>query len=348
MTTSSLRAGMGLAVVSLLWVAACSAAFSSGLVLPLLQPLASGATSLALLLGYRFSIADRDKHRLRRAVSLYLPASEVNRMIARGETPALGGETREVTVWFSDIAGFTQLSEGMEATRLVKVLNAYFSEMTAIIESHGGIVDKFMGDGIIAVFGAPLADAEHARHAIGAALACAARLDHLNRSRALPGGCELHARFGINTGKAVVGNIGSAARFNYTVVGDAVNVAARLEGANKAYGTRILISEATAEAAGHAVICREIDLVRVVGRAEPVRVFEPLTDADGADGQRARHGFAEALADFRAGRFAEAGRRFRQLAPGDPVAARFCDRAVALAEAGGSGAWDAVNDLTEK
>ena len=148
--------------------------------------------------------------------------------------------------------------------------------MTEIVEAHGGIVDKYVGDGIVAMFGAPAEDPEQALHAVQAALACRRREFRSQFFREIIGERELQTRIGINTGEIIVGNIGSRQRLNYTVMGDAVNLAARLESANKLYGTSILVSEATMAACGQAVAFREIDHVRVIGRQAPVRIFEPL------------------------------------------------------------------------
>ena len=155
-------------------------------------------------------------------------------------------------------------------------MNRYLGAMTDVVEAHGGFVDKYIGDGILAVFGAPLADAAHARNAVSAALACQRALDELDLHDLLPSAKRLVARIGINTGEVLVGNIGSPRRFNYTVMGDAVNLASRLEGANKQHGTRILISETTASALTDAFELREIDTITVKGREQPVRVYEPI------------------------------------------------------------------------
>jgi adenylate cyclase len=158
--------------------------------------------------------------------------------------------------------------------------------MTEIIEREGGIVDKYIGDAIVAIFGAPLDDAEHAGHAVRAALACRDRLEQLNADPAVFSGARLRTRIGLSTGPAVVGNVGSQRRFNYTAMGDTVNVAARLEAANKTYGTTILASAAVRNAAGAGFRWREIGRIQVKGRADPLTVFEPETDADDASLRR--------------------------------------------------------------
>lgn len=244
-------------------------------VLPWLNLLTAMIVAGVAVIAYRFTVADRDRRQLARVFALYLPPALVSRMLDSGRLPTLGGEEREVTVLFSDIAGFTALAEACDPRTLVQGLNTYFTAMTAIIEDHGGFVDKYIGDAIVAVFGAPVADGRHAAHAVRAALQMQAMLRREPQSFAIAGQ-ELRSRIGLNTGPVLIGNIGSPRRFNYTAMGDAVNLAARLEGANKRYGTGILASEMTVAAAGDGILFRPVDTVRVVGRSQPVQLFEPL------------------------------------------------------------------------
>lgn len=355
MALSFVAAGFVLLLGFLAWAGVAIMGFSDAQVLPLLRPLAGAAVAFAALLGYRFTIADKDKRYIRQAFSHYLPAPVVDRMVAEGRVPALGGETRELTIWFSDIANFTSFSEHMSPAQLVQFLNSYLSEMTELLDSHGGFVDKYVGDAILAVFGAPLDDPDHALHAVEAALACTHRLREMGRELSLIADRPLVARIGINSGQALVGNIGSRRRFNYTVMGDAVNLASRLEGANKVYGTDILVSEATVAGCADRVNFREIDLVRVVGRNSPVRIFEPLglnfteeptPERAAQDSQVTR--FTAALDAFRSRRFAAAAEAFAALAETDTVAAHYADRARALAESPPGEGWDGINNLTEK
>jgi adenylate cyclase len=355
MTLSFLSAGLVLLLGFLGWTCVATLGFADAQVLPLLRPLASAAVAFAALLGYRFTIADKDKRYIRQAFSLYLPTPVVDRMVAGGKVPTLGGETRELTIWFSDIADFASLSEHMPPAQLVQFLNSYLSEMTDLLDRHGGFVDKYIGDAILAVFGAPVDDPDHALHAVEAALACRNRLEEMSREFSQMVGRPLSARIGINSGQAIVGNIGSRRRFNYTVMGDAVNLASRLEGANKIYGTDILVSDTAMAGCGDRVKFREIDLVRVVGRESPVRIFEPfsLTGAEAptpesvAQDEQAGH-FAAALGAFREQRFAAAADAFAELAEIDAVAAYYVDRARALAESPPDAGWDGITNLTEK
>ncbi len=326
-----------------LWAVVATAMFQAGILLPLLQPIVASLIALGGILGFRFVVADKDKRYLRQAFGLYLPGPIVDRLIASAEPPALGGETRDLTVLFSDIQGFTGIAEGLGPEAVVSFLNRYLSIMSDTIEAHGGFVDKYIGDAVVAVFGAPLDDPDHARHAVEAALACQRNLAARQGEMGLPGDQIVATRIGINSGEMLVGNIGSARRFNYTVMGDAVNLAARLEGANKVYGTSVLVSEETRRLAGVAPPFREIDRIRVLGRGQPVTVYEPL---DGAARPSPR--FDEALDAYRSGHFADAARAFGEaVAGGDTVAEAFLERMAAMGGRAPDG-WDGITDLDSK
>lgn len=336
----------GLALLALLPPAA-ALLLQAGIATPWLDAAAAGLFALGAVIALRFAVTDKDKRLMAKVFSLYLPPTEINRMLASGRMPALGGEEREVTVLFSDIAGFTAISEACEPTVLVPALNEYFSAMTAIIEDHGGFVDKFIGDAIVAVFSAPLHDARHAEHAVRAALHMRDLLAE-QPERFAAAGIPFRTRIGINTGPALIGNIGSPRRFNYTAIGDAVNLASRLEGANKKYGTAILMSEATAKACGNHVLMRAIDTVRVVGRDQPVRLFEPL----------ARSGRATPAQDAAASAFAAAWAALERRNPAaalaalgpldqDAAARILADHIRALGPPSGAD-WPPVTNLTEK
>ena len=227
----------------------------------------------ATLVLYSFRVSEQ--RYLKRAFAHYVPKAVVEDLVADAGKLQLGGEKRELTVLFSDIRGFTTLSEAMAPEELVKLMNEYFTVMTAKVFEHRGSLDKYIGDAIMAVFGAPRAEPQHA------ALACRSALDMLRalqalraswRARGIP---AIDIGVGINTGPMVVGNMGSASRFNYTVVGDAVNLASRIEHLNKAYGTNILVSEYTYKVVKDEFPrAREVDRVRVRGRAQPVHLYE--------------------------------------------------------------------------
>lgn len=245
------------------------------LAFPFLVPLVEGGGAFVGLLAYRFALVDRQKMRIRRLFSLYTSPSLIEKMLADDRLPELGGEERQVTVWFSDLAGFTALAEGLRPAEVVRLMNRYLTEITDLVEEHGGFVDKYIGDAVLAIFGAPHADPEHAVKAVAAALAVQRRLAELAGGTEFMGR-KMITRIGINTGPAMVGNIGSPRRFNYTVIGDTVNLASRLEGANKYLGSLILLSEYTAAVLPPAVVLREVETIRVKGRQAPLKVYEPL------------------------------------------------------------------------
>jgi adenylate cyclase len=338
----------GLLLVLLVWAASAVIAFERGIVLPLFATVGACGLAFPLTLAYRFTISDRDRRQLSRAFSLYLPPTIIERLVESNRPPELGGEERELSILFSDIGKYTELAERMEPAALVSELNDYFAAMTEIVERRNGFVDKFVGDAVVAVFGAPLEDPEHAKHAVLAALEMQGALASSDGRFRFGGAQAIGIRIGINSGRALIGNIGSPRRFNYTVMGDAVNLASRIEGANKEYGTRILVSEETQVACGSEIVFRAIDRVRVVGRASPVTLFEPRGAAPHemreTDALRA---FAAAREHWVGGRFAEAERAFAALAENDGAAAAFAARARELREHPPP-EWTGVTDLTRK
>jgi adenylate cyclase len=195
-----------------------------------------------------------------------------------------------------------------------------------VIYANGGTVDKYEGDAIIAFWNAPLSQHDHALRAVRAALECQQRLSELNPTFHEQVGTSLIQRIGINSGPVVVGNMGSRQRFNYTFLGDAGNLASRLEGINKQFGTTILISESTRHQLDDSIAARELGLVRVIGRREPVRIFEPMLPAQAAARQDLLARFAKALAAFYAGDLRSALQEFQDIAAGDPAAAAYASR----------------------
>ena len=332
-----------------LWTALSVAVFRSGLALPLLLPLVASLVVLVLTIAWRFMVADKDKRLLRQSFALYLAPAVIDRMLASSRPPELGGEARTVTIYFSDVAGFSSFSERMQPHEIVALMNDYLSAMTEIIEQEGGFVDKYIGDAIVAVFGAPADDPRHAAAAVRAALRCQARLQEMNASTGPFRSRPLSQRIGLNSGEVLVGNIGSRRRFNYTVMGDAVNLASRLEGANKYFRTSVIASEATVELAGPEFSWRELDQIRVKGRSLPVRIYEPLSEGVPPP-ERAMEAaaYGEGLAEWRAGRFAAAAEAFARHAPTDPPAAAFLERARELARDPPAADWDSVNTLLDK
>jgi class 3 adenylate cyclase len=274
----------------------------------------------------------------------------IDKMLASNRLPVLGGETREVTVFFSDLEGFSSIAEKLSPAELVKFMNEYLSAMTEIIENNGGYIDKYIGDSIVAVFGAPADDKEHAINAARAALDCHARLDELNRNSAVFHGYTVAHRIGLNSGEALVGNIGSRRRFNYSVMSDAVNVASRLEGANKYYGTTILASETTSKLTGSKFFWRELDTIRVQGRSNPVRIYELIAEAGEENPQQAAAAanYSEGLARWRRREFEAAAECFGRFADLDRPSALFLSRANALVRNPPPQVWEPVNVLAAK
>jgi adenylate cyclase len=254
---------------------------------------------------------------------------------------------------FVDLGGFTRLAEELAPESVVAHLNEYFEAVCGAVLDEDGTVKEFEGDGVVAFWGAPIAQPDHARRACRAALAAAARLDGLCarwRERGVPAPSW---RMGLHTAELVAGEIGSAERGTYGVVGDGMNLASRLEGANKAYGTRILVSDATRAQAGAEFATRELDLVRVVGRRAPVRVYELVAFAEGVDSRlrRALELYELALVCYRTRDFAGAQRALdalRELAPDDAPAARLAERVRAFSAVPPGADWDGVTALESK
>ena len=333
-----------------IWTSVATFAFTKALALPLSEPFLAGLSSMIAIVAYRLGVTDKGERLLRKSFALYLAPQVIEKMLASNKQPVLGGETREVTVFFSDLEGFSAISEKMTPADLVAFMNEYLSAMTEIIESKGGYVDKYIGDSIVAVFGAPADDRDHASSAAHAALGCRARLAELNRGSAAFRGHEVAHRMGLNSGEALVGNIGSRRRFNYSVMGDAVNVASRLEGANKYYGTTIVASEMTVALTGSKFAWRELDAVRVRGRSGPVKIYELLAETGQETPKQVTSAaaYAEGLAHWRARGFDAAAACFERVAGIDKPSALFLGRANAFRSNPPSLDWDPVSTLEGK
>jgi len=332
----------------IIWTSIVVTSFNYGIVLPLLNPIVAAFITLGTVLGFRFMIADKDKRLIKNVFGLYLEPAIIDQMMEAGDTPKLGGEQREITVWFSDIANYTSISEQLSPTELVEFLNKYFDSMTTIVKQYGGFVDKYVGDAIIAVFGAPLNDPQHALHAVQSALACDKRLKELESSFGLPNDLIVRARIGINTGQMLIGNIGSSNRLNYTVMGDAVNLAARIEGVNKIYGTTVMATDSTIEQCAGKIVARELDVVRVKGKENPTVIYEPL-DGDSSYHEQLLKDFAAALAYYRKREFNQALNIFQALADkGDPASAVFVQRIETILQQSIAENWEPIYTLDTK
>jgi adenylate cyclase len=261
-------AGLNLAANFYLWSEA-------QLILPLASVLITILVMAFLQITYDYFIESRRKQRLGRLFGQYIPAELVEEIDASAEELSLEGENREMTVLFSDVRGFTTISEGLEPTELTQLMNEFLTPITKIIHDHRGTIDKYMGDAVMAFWGAPLRDPQHARNALCAALAMIDAMEKVTESFATRGWPAIKVGIGISSGPMNVGNMGSEFRMAYTVMGDVVNLGSRLEGQTKTYGVNIIVSEETA-ALLDGFVLRELDLIRVKGKNVPITIYEPL------------------------------------------------------------------------
>jgi len=339
------------------YVGIALALFARGAVVEIALPtVLTGAVLLAATIG-GLATEGREKAHLRGVFSQYVSRPVVDRILADPARARLGGERKELTVLFADIRGFSQVAEGMAPEQLAAFLGEYLSPMTDLVLASGGTLDKYIGDAIMAFWGAPIDMPDHAARACEVALKMQEALLALNRAWAQAGRPSIAIGIGLNTGPMAVGNMGSTARFEYTVLGDQVNLASRLEALTKEYGVGILVGESTARAAGDGFGFREVDLVRVKGRAGAAPVFELVgrsgdTGAAGGAGGvegpgAAEPAFARALALYRDRRFGEAKAAFAAMV-GDPAAAVMAARCEVLAGSPPPPDWDGVYDQRSK
>lgn len=280
--TMKLRWSVPLGVILLagyIWFA-FSAFTNTGIVYTLVEPLVALTLCYASAMTFTTATEGKQKSQIKHMFQKYVDKSVVNQLIDNPNLLKLGGEKRAITTMFADIEGFTRMSEQMGPENTVQMLNSYLTEMTNIVLEEYGTIDKYIGDAIMAFWGAPLDNADHAYHACRAAIRMQQKLQALHTKWIHFGRPIVNQRIGLNTGEAIVGNMGAEARLNYTAIGDPVNLASRLEGVNKEYGTRLLMSEYVHEHVKGKVLSREMDLVIVVGKTEPVRIYELIALAD--------------------------------------------------------------------
>lgn len=293
---------------------------------------------------YRVLIEGKEKRTIRNAFQHYLAPELVAQVADNPDSLRLGGERREAAIFFSDLAGFTTLSEKLkdEPETLVEVTNMNLAMVADAIERNGGYVDKFIGDAVMAVWGAPAFVENKATRAALAAIEAIDGLKDTNARKPRADLPDINMRVGLNWGTVIAGNMGSERRLNYTIVGDAVNLAARLEPACNVYGVRILAGEELAQRVDETVVTRCVDYVAVKGKSEPVKVYEIAGKADSFPEKRlaAFQRFAEGLDMFWSRRFEEAERLFRELADDDPVAKVYVDRARRFREDPPPADWD--------
>ena len=284
-----------------------------------------------------YLVERRRAQSIKGAFSKYVSAHVVEQMIAHPERLRLGGERREVTLLFSDLAGFTSISEKLPPDGVARVINAYLTAMTRVIMAEEGTVDKYIGDAVMAFWGAPLEEPRHALRAVRAAIGMQKAMDALQPEYRAMGITNVGLRIGLNSGAAVIGNMGSEERLEYTALGDTVNLASRLEGVNKMYGTGILVSEATAQGLAGEIPLRPVDRVRVKGKEEPVHIFTPCDDPELIRLSEA------ALVAYRAQDWAAARKAFETVlvhAPGDSVAEVFLGRIAEFEREPPGEGWD--------
>jgi adenylate cyclase len=311
----------------------------------LVWPLMALFSVSTCVITYQFFTEEKEKRQIKMAFKHYLNPVLVEELAKDPSGLHLGGEEREMSVLFSDIRGFTAISEGMSPESLVTFMNTYLSLMTKTIMQNNGVVDKFIGDAVMAIFGAPLYFENHAETACSTAVKMMEELRdsrHVWQEMGFP---EINIGIGINTGPMVVGNMGSEDRFDYTVMGDSVNLASRLEGLCKVYGAGIVVSQLTASKAGGGSF-RELDLVKVKGKEHPERIFELLVEAN----EEELSEYAEALQLYRQRLWPQAFESFRHLLgiTGHPLFRLYEQRCQNFLEAPPPDDWDGVFRIKEK
>jgi class 3 adenylate cyclase/CHASE2 domain-containing sensor protein len=358
-------AGGVLVLSASLLLALATAALMGDLWVPLALPVVALGGAAVVAYVVRYLVEERGRRRIQDAFGHYLAPAVVERLAQEPEALRLGGEAREVTVMFADLSGFTAMSGTLAPEELTRLTNQYLGYIVEQVEATGGYVDKFIGDAVMAIWGAPAPEPRHAEHAIQAALGAVARIRAEATAARARGERSYSVKIGINSGPAVVGNVGTERRYNYTAVGETVNVASRLEGVPGLYACQIVVGPRTADLAKGAFLLRELDTIKVKGREAALAIFEPLTE-QGAAAPELRdrvERYAEALAHYRAMRFAQAYTIWHtlacegaatlptddgtgELAP-DP-ASRMAERACAYAADPPTTPWDGVWVLTTK
>ncbi len=341
------RGGLAAQVLVMLgWIGGCFAAAHLGWWLPMIDVVA-GMFFIGIATGVlQYQIEGRQHRFIRNAFRYYLSPEVIEQIVQDPSSLRLGGERRELTILFSDIQGFTGISERLSADQLVQFLNRFLSEMSTIILESGGTLDKYQGDAVIAFWNAPLTVTDHRERAVKAALQCQARLRELASEFERNFRINVRMRIGIHTGVVSVGNFGSDQRFNYTMIGDAANVASRLEGVNKVFGTSVIVSESTRREGALSVAWRKLGRVKVVGRNESIEIYQPLDVAAESTLVGELSLYHDALSSFEAGKLTEAQSIFEKLSSDDPVRAAYLARIARMVAQGG--AESAVWDVKEK
>jgi adenylate cyclase len=303
-------------------------------------------------MAYGFFIEARSKKAITGIFGTYVPKELVDEMAKDPDAYTTKGETREMTVLFSDVRSFTSISEGLSATELTALMNAYLTEMTKTIQAERGTIDKYIGDAIMAFWGAPVKDPQHAEHALKSAIAMQQQLQDIAPDFIKRGWPKLEIGVGLNCGPMNVGDMGSAFRRAYTVMGDAVNLASRLESLTKEYGVGILVSE-NIVAAVPGMVYRELDRVRVKGKLEPITIYEPVGEQGKVIETTVNEidRFHRALDRYRQQRWDEAEQTIASLSMADSgrkVYQMYLERIAALRVNPPGKNWDGVFTFTTK
>jgi adenylate cyclase len=335
------------------YIAANYLLFRSGWQTELFYPMAEVVLVYLGITVHRFLSEERERARIRQAFESYVAPAVVHDILKHPERLRLGGERREITILFSDIRGFTTMSEELAPEALVKLLHDFLNPMSNIIINQGGTIDKYMGDAIMALFGAPLEQPGHALQACRAALEMVATLHRLNEEWKALGRPPLAVGVGVNTGVVAVGNMGSDRLFDYTAVGDNVNLASRLEGLNKYYKTSVLISQATAEALnGGGLIIRDVDRVKVKGKVQAAGIFEVMGDGEPSpELARFLQLYHQGLTLYRQRDWREAAGIFQsalEVRPQDGPSSLYLNLAQQYLETPPGPDWEAVTKMDEK
>lgn len=339
---------LGAAVAFNFWIWA-----SGGLILALAPQLLLVIVLAMFNMAHGFFGEFRSKRQLQGMFGQYVPPQLVQEMSENPDQYSFEGESREMTVLFADIRSFTTISEALSANELKAMLNRFFTPMTRIIFDHRGTIDKYVGDMVMAFWGAPLADKQHAVHAISAALEMLREVERLKPEFQAAGFPLIQIGIGVNSGIMNVGDMGSEYRRAYTVLGDAVNLASRLEGTTKYYHVGLVVGERTRQLAADDYVFRELDLIRVKGKAEAIHIYEPICTKAEASGELLEELrlHAQALACYRAQDWEQAASLWQQLHAAHPAAqvyALYLERIEALRNAPPAVEWDGVYERTEK
>jgi len=350
---SSAIPGLIVTIVALLGTFAIDQYFlKKGILITIILPAGLIVFEYIILFFYKYLTEERKKKYLRSTFSKYVSPAIVDEILKHPENIELGGRKQHMTVFFSDVRGFTTISEKLDPQKLSDVLNRYLTPMTQIVFANKGTLDKYMGDAVMAFFGAPIEYSDHAKYACRCALQSIVQLKEIQKQFAKEELPEIDIGIGINTGDMSVGNMGSDIVRSYTVMGDAVNLGSRLEGINKEYGTKIIISEFTYAEVKNSFTCRELDWVRVKGKNEPVRIFELISEGSAEEKKMELVKiFTDGFTLYHEKKFAEALERFKKclsIDPQDPPSELYVERCQDYLTSAPSSDWDGVYVMKTK